>query len=220
MAAFLVIQHADVAVQERYLPVLRQRVDEGEARPAWLALLVDRIRVARGKSQIYGTQSRFNADTGESELFEIDDPARVNERRALRGMKPLERIPGNAWALCPAGDGIHFVRSGNPCATPASQDLVQKSVVDLGDPLAPALIVAAQAAIRDLAIDKKVGDYLGPDRIARLRRGGIRGIRSIAPDWSNTQGPDSYTLAFDSAEDVVLSIDPRRGRHEWVIRIE
>jgi hypothetical protein len=96
LAAFLVIQHADVATQERYLPIIQARVAEGEAKPAWLALLTDRILVAKGKPQVYGTQSRVNPKTGVTEAVEIRDPRRVNERRALLGLKPLKRLPANA----------------------------------------------------------------------------------------------------------------------------
>jgi hypothetical protein len=220
MAAFLAIQHADVAVQERYLPVIQVSVDEGEAKPAWLALLTDRILVARGKPQLYGTQSRFNSGTGESELLEIEDPAQVNERRALLGLKPLKRVPGSDWAHCPAGGSIHFVPSDEACDKPPVRDRVRISVLDLGDPLAPALIVAVQGAMAALSLDRELRAYLGGARMARLRDGGIRGIRTIAPDWSNSHGPDTYTLAFDSVDDVVLSIDPRTGRHEWAVQIE
>ena len=220
MAAFLAIQHADVAVQERYLPILQRRVDEGEAKPAWLALLTDRILVAKGKPQIYGTQSRFNAETGQSELLEIEDPARVNERRALLGLKPLKRVPGSEWAHCPAGDSMHFVPSGEACGKPPARDRVRTSVLDLGDPLAPALMVAVRDAMEAVPIDKELREYLGEARMARLRDGGIRGIRAVTPDWSNSHGPDTYRIAFDSVDDVVLSIDPRTGRHEWAVQIE
>ena len=96
LAAFLVIQHADVSTQERYLPIIRARVAEGEAKPAWFALLTDRILVAKGKPQVYGTQSRANPETGVTEPVEIGDPERVNERRALLGLKPLKRLSANA----------------------------------------------------------------------------------------------------------------------------
>src|SRR5689334_3526711 len=39
IAAFLVIQHADLKTQEKYLPIMEQSVKEGESREADLALL-------------------------------------------------------------------------------------------------------------------------------------------------------------------------------------
>lgn len=91
LAAFLVIQHADLAKQERYLPVIRARVAENEAKGAWLALLTDRILVIQRKPQLYGTQFRANRDTGKSEPFPIADPANVDARRSELGMKPLQQ---------------------------------------------------------------------------------------------------------------------------------
>lgn len=93
LAAFLVIQHAEVEVQERFLPVISARVKEGEAKGAWLALLTDRIRVQRGLPQLYGTQSRYNAEAGKSQLLPIEDPEKANERRVALGLKPLKGFP-------------------------------------------------------------------------------------------------------------------------------
>jgi hypothetical protein len=94
LAAFLVIQHADdVEVQERFLPVVSARVKEGEAKGAWFALLTDRIRIRRGQPQLYGTQSRYNAEAGRSQLLPIEAPEKANERRVALGMKPLKGFP-------------------------------------------------------------------------------------------------------------------------------
>ena len=90
LAAFLVIQHADLATQERYLPLIRARVAENEAKGAWLALITDRILIRQGKPQLYGTQYRADPDTGKTEPFPIADPANVDARRIELGMKPLK----------------------------------------------------------------------------------------------------------------------------------
>jgi hypothetical protein len=89
IAAFLVIQHASLEQQERYLPALRERYEQGEAKGGWLAMLADRIRVRRGEPQLYGTQSFFENATGKSGVYAIEDPEHVNERRKALGMKPL-----------------------------------------------------------------------------------------------------------------------------------
>lgn len=85
--AFLVIQHADEATQEAYLPLLRAAVDAGEARADDLALLEDRILVRQGKLQRYGSQLR-SAD-GVLEFYPIDDEAHVDARRKSVGLPPL-----------------------------------------------------------------------------------------------------------------------------------
>lgn len=89
LAAFLVVQHAELGVQERFWPVIRDLVAEGEAKGAWLALLTDRIRIRKGLPQVYGTQTRFDAQLGRSAPLPIEDPEHVNERRVAVGLKPL-----------------------------------------------------------------------------------------------------------------------------------
>ncbi|NLB14048.1 MAG: hypothetical protein GX826_08535 [Gammaproteobacteria bacterium] len=93
IAAFLVVQHADVAYQEKYLPIIRQRYEQGEAKGGWVALLTDRIRVRQGQPQLYGTQSRMDEETGKNGLYSIEDPEQVDAPRAELGMKPLMRLP-------------------------------------------------------------------------------------------------------------------------------
>ena len=53
---FLVIQHSDSATQEKYLPILKKAVKQNKASPGDLALLIDRLSVAKHGYQIYGSQ--------------------------------------------------------------------------------------------------------------------------------------------------------------------
>jgi len=86
---FLVIQHADSAVQEKYLPMLEQSVADSESRPVDLAYLQDRVLVRRGEKQIYGTQVILNKSGGQ-EFHPIADEKNVNARRAKLGLPPME----------------------------------------------------------------------------------------------------------------------------------
>jgi hypothetical protein len=86
---FLVIQHAGLATQEKYFPLMQASVDAGESRPADLAYLQDRILMQQGKKQLYGSQIVFNK-TGGQELYPIEDERNVNIRRAKMGLQPLE----------------------------------------------------------------------------------------------------------------------------------
>jgi hypothetical protein len=84
-AAFLVLQHADPDTQRKYLPLLRDAVKRHDALGGHLALLEDRVRVADGKLQLYGTQLG-----GEPLHFEpIEDEVHVDERRRSIGLEPL-----------------------------------------------------------------------------------------------------------------------------------
>jgi hypothetical protein len=86
---FLVIQHAGIATQEKYLPVMQKSVDEGESSAGDFALLQDRVLMRQGKKQIYGSQVVFNK-TGGQEFFAIEDEKNVNIRRVKAGLQPLE----------------------------------------------------------------------------------------------------------------------------------
>lgn len=91
LTLFLVIQHADSATQQKYLPLLRQAVQEGKAQPSHFALMEDRTRVRRGEKQLYGSQLKTDPATGKYILEPIEDEPNVNKRRAAIGMEPLEQ---------------------------------------------------------------------------------------------------------------------------------
>ena len=61
-ALFLSIQHSDLETQITYLPMMREAVKNGNAEPANLALLEDRVAVRQGRKQIYGTQLEYDKE--------------------------------------------------------------------------------------------------------------------------------------------------------------
>lgn len=87
---WLVIQHAPLETQEKYLPLLQESVKKGESRGSNLALLEDRILMRQGKKQVYGSQIRTNPETGEQYVYPIEDPENVNKRRAEVGLGTIE----------------------------------------------------------------------------------------------------------------------------------
>ena len=87
---FLVIQHADLKTQEKYLPMMREAVKNGKAYPRNLALLEDRVAKREGKKQIYGSQIEFNDSTKTYFVFPIEDEPNVNKRRTAVGLETLE----------------------------------------------------------------------------------------------------------------------------------
>ena len=66
-----------------------------ESPPAAVAMLEDRLRVASGRKQIYGTQLVKAAD-GKLEPAPLEDPKHVDLRRDAAGLPPL------AQSLCAA----------------------------------------------------------------------------------------------------------------------
>jgi hypothetical protein len=98
IALFAVIQHADHATQERYLPMMRAAVAKRNAEPSDLALLEDRVALGQGKKQIYGSQIGQDNDTGEYYVRPLEDPDHVDERRASVGLGTLAEYVG-IWGL-------------------------------------------------------------------------------------------------------------------------
>lgn len=90
MVLWLVIQHAPLATQEKYLPMLKASVLKGESSGSHLALLEDRILMRNGKPQTYGSQITMDEATGKQIVYEIKDPAYVNQRRAEVGLGPIQ----------------------------------------------------------------------------------------------------------------------------------
>ena len=88
-AAFLIVQHADAdtAFQAYALPLLRQAAARHQAPGEWVALLADRLAVARGQPQEYGTQAKIENDR--VTFRPIADSAHVDQRRAKLGLMPL-----------------------------------------------------------------------------------------------------------------------------------
>jgi len=88
-AAWLLAQHADrdPAFQRQCLDLMTEAARRGEASPAELAYLTDRVLLAEGQPQEYGTQM-----TGRKEGWvprRLRDPEHVDERRAASSLGPL-----------------------------------------------------------------------------------------------------------------------------------
>jgi hypothetical protein len=111
-AAWLLAQHADrhPPLQQRCLKLLEQSVAAGEASATDLAYLTDRVLLASGRLQIYGTQ--LTAQNGRFVACRLRDPETVDHRRASVGLETLEAsldrarqaygAPTPACLLCPS----------------------------------------------------------------------------------------------------------------------
>lgn len=88
--AWLLAQHADLdpAFQRQVLQLLKAAVAAGDALPRHLAYLTDRVLVAAGKPQIYGTQYTDDGDGSNLCLQPVADADRLDERRAAVGLEP------------------------------------------------------------------------------------------------------------------------------------
>lgn len=88
-AAWLLVQHASPAAQRKALPMLQDAVARGDARPGDLAYLEDRVLVAEGKPQRYGTQLSPPEEGRLPRVAPIEDEACVDGRRAEAKLEPL-----------------------------------------------------------------------------------------------------------------------------------
>ena len=89
-AIWLVIQHAELEKQEKYLPLLKKSVEIGESEGWHLAFLEDRILMRNKKSQIYGSQATWDKTIGKMKIYPIEDVKNVNKRREKIGLEPIE----------------------------------------------------------------------------------------------------------------------------------
>lgn len=88
-AAWLLVQHADAdpAFQRHCLDLMTAAVSDAEASPGQLALLTDRVLLAEGQQQLYGSQLRAQGGTWRPR--DLACPEQVDERRAAVGLEPL-----------------------------------------------------------------------------------------------------------------------------------
>ncbi len=79
--AVSIVQHADLESQKRYLPIITDAYNQGEAYFNWVAMLTDRILLRENKPQIYGSQSIWHPHLGRYVLYAVEDPKKMNELR-------------------------------------------------------------------------------------------------------------------------------------------
>lgn len=95
---FLVIQHSDLKIQQKYLPMMREAVKNGNAKPSHLALMEDRVALREGRKQIYGSQIGANPISNKPYVLPLEDPNNVDKRRADVGLEPLAEYV-NFWNI-------------------------------------------------------------------------------------------------------------------------
>ncbi|MDP3954853.1 MAG: hypothetical protein Q8Q15_00630 [bacterium] len=91
-AAWLLTQHSDhdLEFQERALAMMKE-LPEGEIKKRNIAYLEDRVKVrGKGLPQIYGTQF-WTDENGKYVPRPIENPDKVDERRAAVGLGSLEK---------------------------------------------------------------------------------------------------------------------------------
>jgi len=97
-AIWLVVQHAPLETQENYLPLLEESVSKRESSGEYLAMLADRIRMRKGKPQIYGSQIVRDEKSKQMIVYEVWEPEYINQRRKKVGLSSIEEYVKN-WGI-------------------------------------------------------------------------------------------------------------------------
>jgi methionine-rich copper-binding protein CopC len=95
-AAFTVVQHSDHdrAFQRSCLPLMKEAGRKGEIELWEIAFLTDRLLVADGKPQLYGTQfdpCEHSLDDPDSPCS-VTDPEHLDQRRKEMGLPPMDEF--------------------------------------------------------------------------------------------------------------------------------
>ena len=96
-AIWLVIVHSDIDFQEKYLPYVESKVNDGIVDKAEFATLYDKMMKHKGLPQRYGTQVNMDilivGDIEESKtisLWPVEDMEHLDSIRASVGLQPIE----------------------------------------------------------------------------------------------------------------------------------
>jgi len=83
-AAFHIVQHADLEMQKRFLPIIEPLVARDEVNGEAYAKMYDRVSVREGRAQRYGSQ--FRCEGGKWVPDALEDPTKVEVNRKAMGM--------------------------------------------------------------------------------------------------------------------------------------
>ena len=178
-AIILVIQHADIETQIKYLPALKNAISEGKVKPDKYAYLSDRIKMNTGYYQTYGTQ--IGSDyKGNLCFWPIEDEPDVNKRRVSMGLDSIQyyaknfnivykapkadSLKGNVIITCFTNDqnqhALRFVNiyaSGNKLIGQTNADGVLRVIIPRGMLNAP-FVFQKQGFKTSTFIEKGNGD--------------------------------------------------------------
>ncbi len=101
-AAFLIVQHSNVDLWRRFVPVLEPLVATGEVDGQRYGLMYDRLAINEDRPQRYGTQMTCKEGRWAIDYDNLEDPANADARREAMGfMQTLAEYERN-FARYPA----------------------------------------------------------------------------------------------------------------------
>lgn len=84
-----VLQHADQATREYYIPLMKQAVIDKKLEARFLVRAEDRIATDKGELQIYGGQMKYYPETKSFNVWPVYDPINIDKRRVEIGLGPI-----------------------------------------------------------------------------------------------------------------------------------
>lgn len=93
-AIWLVIDHAPIDYQLRYMPLIEEQVATGAISKSQYATLFDRIRMRQGEPQRYGTQTvqhRSAEQNASIYVWPVENPRKLNRLRRAMELTPIKR---------------------------------------------------------------------------------------------------------------------------------
>jgi hypothetical protein len=95
---WLLVQHAPHDLLKSSLPAMKAAAARGELASSKVALSIDRVLMQDGEKQLYGSQFR-QSPSGSWELYPVEDPDHLDERRAQMGLGPFEQYRARILAM-------------------------------------------------------------------------------------------------------------------------
>ena len=88
---FYILGFASIQLKEKYLDALKAAANKGEISWKSLAFFIDKLKMAKGEKQIYGTQYYLSKNSADDYiLYPVEDEAHLNERREKAGFEDLQ----------------------------------------------------------------------------------------------------------------------------------
>jgi|SRR5207302_351971 len=95
--AWTIVQHGGSDFLHEMLPVMEEAAKKGELSYGLVATSVDRVRIADGKKQLYGTQ--FDTSGSKCEPLPVEDPEHLDQRRDAAGLGSIATYTEQLCAL-------------------------------------------------------------------------------------------------------------------------
>ncbi|WP_350293970.1 DUF6624 domain-containing protein [uncultured Croceitalea sp.] len=92
-----VLQHSGIEIRKKYLPLMKDAVNNGELQARFLARAGDRLATDEGGLQVYGGQMKYYSETKSFNLWPVLDPKNIDKRRAKIGLEPIAEYLKNRF---------------------------------------------------------------------------------------------------------------------------